>query len=420
MNFFKKFFSDKKQVAYVDVNAGYMSRTWGTNIRMDFRMLHYLYKNIAEIQAGKRRIANAMIRDGFIDSVEFYRNFTKVDSPLAGELLNLIQNMESFKHRFVRDAVVYGNIYINKVKNPFGKVIQLQFVDPRTMYVVSDETGEIIKYIQRVAGYPDIEFDKENIIHLVLDESLENPLLGMSPLEALLYDGYAEVQSAKTNKAFYENAGTPSHLLIIKKPISQDQATEIKDSMREHFGGSDNKYKSGIIPFVEDIKTVAPTQKEMEYLATRVFNARKISIAMGVDMFLLGHTEGVQRSNGDTIERDFYENTVRAYENLFTEFLQNLINELDSTLQVYIKKTDHYNLLINKTQAREDFKAGIITMNEARQISGLAPSDNELADEHFINGFMVDDLAEELKKIRQEIEIKHLNEKKECKNLLDI
>lgn len=425
----------KKQIGAVKeavIRGAFMnsleSQLNGGSHRIGFDTLYMLYNNISDIKGAVKRIQNAFCRNGVKESVKFVDTKTEQKdmstSESAEEVLNVLDRAElTFKQLtdlWERDTKVAGNAYWLILKNLSNKVIGLQPIDPRTMSIIADKYGNVKKYIQRIMGKIVNEFDPEEIIHSVLDFSTENPLLGASPIESIVWDGRAELAAATSNYMFYRNNAVPSHLMIVKKTLTEKQVEQLKDFSEREFKGTENRYKAGFIPYVEDIKTVTPTQREMQYLESRKFTTKKIAVVFGVDSFLLGYTEGVQRSNGKIIERDFYENTIRPDEVFFQELLNNkLLPAMGITdVKVKIIESTPFGKLEMLNNSRLDFMSGIITMNEARAMRSLSPSDNELGNEHFINGFIVDDLDAEAKRVRTELEQKTIEKLRSAQNLL--
>lgn len=180
-------------------------------------------------------------------------------------------------------------------------------------------------------------------------------------------------------------------------------------------------WKAGIIPFVKDIKTITPSQKDMQFIESRKFTTKKVVVAYGVDSFLLGYTEGVQRSNAYVIRQEFYDNTCRPYENYIEEVFNNHILPtwgLDRIkLKVNVSSYDDIEQLENRS--RNDVTAGIITINEARHVRKMPPADNELADELLINGQPLNDFAAQMQAVTAAVKEKMLEQRKKAFNLLD-
>ena len=375
--------------------------------RFDFSTLYNLYNRVVDIKQSIKKIQNAMAREGY----EFVNRDNLLKQPDAGQAAIAQSFIDSplspftkWNNIWTRDRHVAGNFFGHIEKNTTGQPLKFRPIDPRTMYVVADKYGNIIKYEQRIMGSESVSFQPEEIVHSVMDTSTINPLLGVSPIESIATEGLTELESQKSNLMFYENHSVPAHLLIVDGELTSEQYKELKAEIDNKFKGAENRFKSGMIPFVKDIKTIAPSQKDMQYLETRWFTTKKVVVAFGVDSFILGYTEGVQRGNADTIYKMFYENTVRPQETEFEEMInKDLFPKLGIDRILFkVKKSSYDNQQEVANITRADVLSGIMTVNEARKERGLEPSENELADELLFNGILLDDLANEMGAVAQE------------------
>ena len=393
-------------------------------VRIDFDTLYTIYNNVVDVKQAIRKIQNAVLKGGW--TLLNVNDQTKL--PNAGQVAIANQFLDSsgfpfsvLKDLWVRDLDVAGNSYWLIRKNAGGGFLDLQPIDPRTMTIVSDKYGNVMKYIQSVFGSESQEFDPEEVIHSVMDYSTKNPMFGVSPIEAIVWEAKTEMSAQMSNFFFFENNAVPAHLLILEENLSDDQMKQLKDSLDDRFKGTKNRWKTGAIPFVKDIKAISPSQKDMQYIQGRAFSTKKVVVAFGVDAFILGYTEGIQRGNADVIYTEFYENTVRPYEQLFEETINSVLfprlglNEIKFVINQ--AKYNNDEVIANRT--RQDVLSGIMTINEARQLRNLEPSDNELADELLFGGMLIDDLGEEVKEIAEEVKKKNDLRFKGIHNLLN-
>lgn len=401
----------------------------GGGYRVDINTLYTLFRSNGDMGAALRRINRATFRDGlkksisFVDATNEEKDMNESQSAQAvrAVLDTAFLSFRSMVNKWQRDRRIAGNHYFLILRNKSNAVIGLQSIDPRTMAVLCDKFGNVLGYKQEVAGSAKF-FEKEEIIHTVFDESTEHPVLGVSPIESIVWDARAELASSQRNFFFYENNAVPSHLYIVKKTLTPENVEKLRDDVEQQFKGAEKSFKGGFLPYVEDIKTIVPSQKEMEYIKSRMFTSRKIAVAMGVDMFLLGYTEGVQRANGKIIERDFYENTTRPDEVYFGEAVLNkgLLVAMGIT-DVKVKTVQSAYVSEDEVYARSvvDARAGIITRNEARQMRGLSPSDNALADELMIDAVVLDDVGNDLSNIQNTVANKNARQIAETKKLIN-
>jgi len=396
----------------------------GSGARVNVDLLYKLYNRLVDVKQSVKKIQNATAKSGYLfeDINDPEKEPNQSDVKIIEEFINNeAMPFDIWKKTWVRDRHTAGNYYGHMEKAKSGAYLKFNPVDPRTMTVLSDKYGNIQKYIQRVMGVDSVMFDPEEIVHSKMDLSTSNPLLGVSPIEAIALEGQTEIEAQKSNFSFYENNAVPSHLLIVEQELNEDQYKTLKDELDDKFKGADNRFKSGIIPFIKDIKTITPSQKDMQYLETRWFTTKKIVVAFGVDSFILGYTEGVQRGNAEVIYKGFYENTIRPLEIELEDMLNSKILPLlgVTDTKVRIKQSNYDNKKELADITRADVQFAIMTVNEARKERGLEPSDNELADELLFNGLILDDLGQEVTEIKDAVAKKMAKNNEKLYNLLD-
>lgn len=394
----------------------------GKGYRVGFDVLYDIYNKVADIKAAIKRKQNAVGAGGisWVNAFDENRDADARQSVEAWELLNRKAfDFRNFKNLLVRDLEVAGNAYFQKLTSVTGAPIGLKHIDPRTMAVIADKYGNVKGYKQTVMA-DSMVFDKDEIIHVVMDYSTQNPLLGLSPIESIVMDAKMEIEQQNSNLFFYENNAVPAHLLILKENLSPEQAKTLKEDVERNFKGSKNRWKTGIIPYVTDIKTVSPSQKDMQMIQSRQFTTKKVAVAFGVDPALLGYTEGVQRSNMWIIRREFYDNTIRPVEKIIAEIINNEVLPYFGfdKVKIYIDKSNYYDEKELADRTRADVSAGIMTINEARFERGYEPSENELADELLVNGIPLDDIAQETEEVAKYIREKVERKRSDLYNLL--
>ena len=395
----------------------------GGGFCVNYDTLYTIYNNVVDVKMAIRRIQNAVLKGGYqIQNKADPEMLPNADQEARARafLDNPERGIRYLKDFWVRDRKVAGNSFWLIRRNLNGDFLDIKPIDPRTMTVVADQYGNVVKYIQSIPGLNNQTFEPDEIIHSVSDWSTANPRYGVSPIESIVYEAKTEMAAQASNWFFYENNAVPSHLLVLEENLGSDQIKEIKEKMDERFKGTKNRWKSGIIPFVKDIKTVTPSQKEMQYLEGRAFSTKKVVVAFGVDSFILGYTEGVQRSNADVIYTEFYENTIRPEENEFEDLVNNRIFPAMGLSDIYFwVNNSHYNNEDTlSTRLRENFKAGLITINEAREQMGMDESDNALAGELMFNGVLLDDLGQATQQMVADIRAKMVARNNDIANLL--
>jgi HK97 family phage portal protein len=395
----------------------------GGGYRVSFDTLYTIYNNVVDVKQATKRIQNAVLKEGYktVDKNRPDKEGDVMQTQQLAQLLNTpTQSFSSLKAITLRDICIAGNAFWFILKNDAGLPLGIQVIDPRTMRIMADKYGNIKEYIQTSFGQESVHYTPEEIIHFIFDYSTDNALFGCSPIESIIWEAKAEMSAQMSNYFFYENNAVPSHLLILEENVDEEQMKELKIEIDKRFKGEQNRFKSGIIPFIKDIKTISPSQKEMEFIATRQFSTKKVCAAFGVDSFMLGYTEKVQRGNAEVVYTTFYQDTVRPYEVYFEEIINDrLLPALGlDKIKFVINQSSYDDEQRVWDSTRADVLAGVMTINEARALRNIPPSENEFADELMMNGILIDDLGVETQSFATEMRAFATRRFKEINNLL--
>lgn len=234
---------------------------------------------------------------------------------------NYLMPWRQLKSRTVRDLGVTGNAYWAIIKAMDDKtILGFQPLDPRTISIVSDKSGKVLKYIQRV-GQGQVDFEAHEIIHFMVDSDPNNEVFGMSPMEPIIWEARTDLSAMMTNYYFFENMGVPAVNYILDENLSEEAYNEAIQTIKENMKGVKNYNKSSAMKGVKEIKVLSVSQKDMEFLQGRRFTTEKICSAYGVPKFLLGYTDTVNNNNGTELLKKFYKGTIEPLEEMIAEVI---------------------------------------------------------------------------------------------------
>jgi HK97 family phage portal protein len=328
--------------------------------------------------------------------------FVNPEDPEIETEKNTLQFLESFyrnsggfnfiKSQAIRDIGISGNAFFEIVPSASGSIYGLKRLDPRSMYVVADSHGTILKYVQRVYGSKDVYFEPHQVWHLVFDDDPDNELLGMSPLETALWEARSDIAAAQSNYYFFENDAVPANLYILDPDLSEDEQKEAMNAINNQFSGSKNRHKSAALGGVKEIKTLSMSQKDMEFVIGRKFNTDKVCSVYGVAKYILGYTESVNYSNGEGILRKFYQSTLQPLEGNYAASTNGqLFEKLGIRERVKLQFLPQ-TFGEEKEEARfalEEMKSGAITLRQYKVKTGQkVTSEDEqetMIDRHIIH-----------------------------------
>ena len=335
-------------------------------------------------------------------------NIDEMSTPLARDFKELLKNpnVDYDWPSLIEGIMVYkpidGRAYIWPQMSEFGssRPLKIEYLRPDRVSVINSQDERISEY-QYNRGSQRVIFQRDDEGYFdLIDWRQFNPLSdtrGLSTLNpaGLNIDSYTEAN--KHNKQVVSNGGKPSGVISLQDAessgqIDEDELIKLKDMISQAM----NKNKGGyaVLNGPYKFEKMAFTNNEMDWLNGIKANAISICNAHGFPPFLLG-LESTTFSNQDAANLELTERTViprgqRLY-NLLGAFYSRKTG-LDITFKVKLSKVTSLAPRFKemREQARDDFAAGIITLNEAREEQSREPidgGDDILVDQNKPNGF---------------------------------
>lgn len=361
------------QKSIFSVSAGPVAAYKGfdiSHIRLSTDSLYTIWRNHGDVYSCVKELCDNTGSNGYT-----WQNIAKPDADPNAQSVSYIEevlkknyNFRKLKKRLIRDLKVTGNAYLHIQKNLNGKVIGVDPVDPRTMNVVTTEYGDIIKWIQRI-GTRIVEFEPGEIAHWKTEDDPNSPVLGLSPLEPIVWEVRTDLAAVVTNYSFFQNDARPAVQYILDEGLSEDQAKDTMDYIREQLKGAENQHKSIAIKGVKEIKQLSINPRDMEFNVLRRFTTEKVCSVYSVPKTILGYTDGVNYSTNEGQMQKFIEATIMPLEEELAEFINKVVAPLCGVADIGIKFNQRR--FDTETSVREDLKCGIITINEAREKRGM-------------------------------------------------
>lgn len=376
--------SDKRGLAYSVPSYGALGSMSGKRISMSDQ--YELYRSNADIFGCVREWRENTAAGGLLYLDPQNPEEGKVDDKIVvyfKSVLNYYSSFNTLKNDTIRDLAVTGNSYWEIVRNKTGNlVLGVCRLDPRTMTVISNEYGEIKKYIQRSKQGKAVEFSSDDIVHFKLDCDPDNPIFGLSPIETIVWEAKTEQSAKLTNYYFYENRAEPGMWYVLEDGLQTEQVEKAIEQVKNQVRGPQNVSKALIMQGIKEIKTFSISQKDMEYIATRKYATEKICVPYGVPKFLLGYDENTNYSNGRSLFQKFYEGTVAPLESRFTDTINR---ELIVTMGLVDKlRIECAPMLFNEqseieARALNELRDGAITLRQYKKKTGqdITPEDEK-------------------------------------------
>lgn len=306
---------------------------------------------------------------------------------------NPLDDEGSFLGAWLASEHIAGSFYAEIVRSSMGLPIQLWPLDPCKVAPIagkSKDNSPIVGYEFRDAGQR-VTLDVKDVLHRQ-NPDLTNRFHGLSPLAVAL--GAVDSDTAQTDyvRSFFNNDGTPSGMLKTDQRIDQPTADAMEQRWYQKFarGGTKRKGLAVLGQGLDYVRTGAQLD-ELEADSLRGQSEARICMVFGVPPLLVGAYVGLlhvnQRASAREAQSDFWVNKMSPLFKRLRSFLTwRLLPEFESIELVQAGRVrvswdmSQVIALQEDTDARHKrteagFKAGIITLNEARQAIGEEPED---------------------------------------------
>lgn len=357
-------------------------------IRMSKNSLFTAYRNSGDIFSCVREITETLGVGGhkFINPITMDEVSPLLQTTITDIIKYSYMDITQFKDVVMQQALVSGDVYIEKIKSLSGNIIGLKVLDTRSMAIVSDVHGRIFKYIQHSPFDANWEnatlFEPEEIIHMKVGNDPDSEMFGLSPLEPVLWDVRADLSASVANYHLFENNAMPSGMVMLDENASDETLKQTVVLLRQQYKGAKNKGKLMASKNIKDIKPLRMTHIEMQYLDGRRFSTEKVCAAYGVPKSILGYTEGMTFNNQAGQMRKFYSSTVKKHESWFEQMVN--VEIIEGCLKLESQMCMKFNEPMFDTEdilwerAVRGRETGVVTTNEAREIVGLDSIDEAL------------------------------------------
>lgn len=347
--------------------------------------LIFVYESHAIIYALVNKIVNRIANRGYEWLLEAENiddtNTEQIEQIFAGTSGNtslLLQIRE-----MVRNLITVGDTYVERVQfNP--RVVRLDTISPKYMRKQVSTTGEVLQYIQYRNGKTLTTWTPEEMYN----ESLNNgDVYGVGRIEALMRELQADMGAIVFNTKFFENSATPATIIKLRDEYShqsKDKQEQIKKQLLSSYQGALNSGKPMINNVVDEVITIDRDLDKMQFTESRDKFIEKACAVFDMSKTMIGITDSANEATAsNTMQREFYLNAVRPYEQIIERFIND---EILPTLgyegyRIHILEQDFVDQSEKIDSVIKQRNAGIISTNQARVMLGLAPIEEQWADE---------------------------------------
>jgi len=195
---------------------------------------------------------------------------------------------------------------------------------------------------------------------------------GLSPLAAMRISADMGMDAIRNNRNTLRNGALPQYILLAKDEMTEANVAEFYERWEARFQGPNRANRPAIASFMENVKRLAFTNKEMEFNETLAWTIKDASRVFGVPVVMLADLEFATLANMENLERIFWRATMLPEMGMIRERINaSLLLKLGyPNFQVEFDTTNIDAL--NEGRAErvkregEFLDRGVITINEVR------------------------------------------------------
>ncbi|RMG76222.1 MAG: phage portal protein, partial [Bacteroidetes bacterium] len=212
------------------------------NKRISINTFYTVWRSNSDVFSAVRELYEGVASEGF----------SFVQDDVENTELSKIFDFGNLKEQIIRDLKISGNVYFFLQKGSgTGRITRVSLIDPRTMSVITDEYGNIIRWIQTVKGQT-TEFAPDEILHFYDVRDPDSPVFGLSPIEPVFWEVMTDQAAMLRNYAFFDNGAVPAAQYILEEGLSDQEARRAVELIKEQTQGPKNAHKSIVLRGIKE------------------------------------------------------------------------------------------------------------------------------------------------------------------------
>lgn len=292
--------------------------------------------------------------------------------------------------------LLWGNAYMQIIRNGKGEVIGLYPLMPSRMKVDRDSKGRLYYEYQTMSE--DAPTMKGAVVQLDPSEVLHIPGLGFDGVV-----GYSPIAMAKNaiglsiaaeeyGSKFYANGAAPSG--VLEHPNVLKDPAKVRDSWNAAFGGSSNSHRVAVLEEGMKYTPISINPNEAQFLETRKFQIDEIARIFRVPPHMVGDLEKSSFSNIEQQSLEFVKYTLDPWVYRWEQALSRALLSDEEKKQYFFKfnvdgllRGDYASRMQGYATARQN---GWMSANDIRELENLDRVPAELGgDLYLVNGNML-------------------------------
>ncbi|MFD9394157.1 phage portal protein [Streptomyces sp. NPDC060000] len=372
---------------YSSMTLAGVTNVWGTPGRADgwdlervvvegYERSVWTFKSVEAISKHASTLPVQIGRGG--DEREFAE--TLDDHPLLRLLnkqANPLETGDVFKKRLSAQLLLSKKgVFIEKTKSRGGVLTRLDLLPPDRVEVIpDDENAAYVKHFQFTDYRGHIRELKPEKVIWIRDPHPVDPFCGVTPLEAAGLSIDLDVKARTYNISFIDNDGRPGGIVGID--LDGVDSNEVDRIQKRLAPGAHNAGQLTLVGTGPGGVTYVDTSarpREMAYETLATTSKNEILSAFGVYESIIGNASERTFNNADREEWNFWSHTELPHLNLIASaFDPDLPDDWVIRFDTSRVQALEFPRRQAREEARKEWEAGLITIDEYRQIANRKP-----------------------------------------------
>ncbi|MEU2585323.1 phage portal protein [Streptomyces avermitilis] len=369
---------------YTSMSFAGVTNVWGTPGRADgwdlerviiegYERSIWTFKSVEAISKHASTLPIQIGRGG--DEREFEEVLE--DHPLLKLLnrkANPLETGDVFKKRLSAQLLLSKKgVFIEKTKSRGGVLTRLDLLPPdRVQIIPDDENAAYVKHFEFTDYAGHIRILKPEKVIWIRDPHPIDPFCGVTPLEAAGLSVDLDVKARTYNISFIDNDGRPGGIVGID--LDGVDANEVDRIQKRLAPGAHNAGQLTLVGTGPGGVTYVDTSarpREMAYETLSSTAKNEILSAFGVYESIIGNASERTFNNADREEWNFWAHTELPHLNLIASaFDPDLSDDWVIRFDTSRVQALEFPRRQAREEARKEFEAGLITIDEYRQLAG--------------------------------------------------
>lgn len=219
----------------------------------------------------------------------------------------------------------------------------------------------------------EVTYKPDDIIHFKKPNP-NNPFRGYGAVEALAETIDLDNLTTETTTQFFKNGAISNFVLSTDSKVTDEQLKRLRAEMRTTYGGASNAYKTMILGGGLKPVDISFSNKDQEFLGQLAWYRDKIMVGFGNTKASIGIVDDVNRASYDGSYAGWLKSTVKPdMESIVNTLNEFLVPEFGDNLVLGFCDPIPEDRADDVIEAEKLYKAGLITLNEGREIVDLDP-----------------------------------------------